>query len=59
MRELNRSLEVIGLEWELREDQLPTREMLESLLLGPNACERISSDAIKAIALCKCYKCLS
>ncbi|KAF2311684.1 hypothetical protein GH714_025925 [Hevea brasiliensis] len=27
-------------------------EMLESLQLGPNACERISSDAIKAIALC-------
>ncbi|XP_012090498.2 protein ARABIDILLO 1 isoform X2 [Jatropha curcas] len=27
-------------------------EMLESLKLGSNACERISSDAIKAIALC-------
>ncbi|EEF51610.1 ubiquitin-protein ligase, putative [Ricinus communis] len=27
-------------------------EMLESLQLGPNACERISSDAIKAVALC-------
>ncbi|XP_065871813.1 protein ARABIDILLO 1-like isoform X1 [Euphorbia lathyris] len=27
-------------------------EMLESLQLGPNTCERISSDAIKAIALC-------
>lgn len=27
-------------------------EILESLQLGPDACERISSDAIKAIALC-------
>ncbi|KAJ8772315.1 hypothetical protein K2173_027492 [Erythroxylum novogranatense] len=27
-------------------------EMLESLQFGPDACERISSDAIKAIALC-------